>query len=319
MQDVLEILRENLKKNEQTTLDKILMLIENIIPPKSLKQLAEEYSIYAGLRYTPNTIRTTKSVLKILLEHFGEETLLRTLNSKKLETFLLNRFQQSKYGAALLYRTLRSIFEKAKSWGYIPKNPFVEIRLPKIPNHKVLSISETDFQKILCKEQSWLLQILYQIAFNTGMRLGELLNCKWHWINLDERIITVKNDNTFTTKSKCERSIPMTDSLYQLLVDFKYKSGNSKEEDYLFQKCKGIKLNNDFVSKKFKKCVHSAGVNPKYHFHLLRASFASSLVNAGLSIYSVKELLGHSSVTTTEKHYATMNLDFLRESMCNIK
>ena len=53
----------------------------------------------------------------------------------------------------------------------------------------------------------------------------------------------------------------------------------------------GIKLNENFVSKQFKKSVRAAELNDKIHFHSLRHSFASNLVQKGVSLYVVKELL----------------------------
>ena len=61
-----------------------------------------------------------------------------------------------------------------------------------------------------------------------------------------------------------------------------------------------MKLKEDFVSKTFKRHVRLSGLNPALHFHSLRHSFASWLVQDGVSIYAVKELLGHSDVKTTQ-------------------
>jgi site-specific recombinase XerD len=68
---------------------------------------------------------------------------------------------------------------------------------------------------------------------------------------------------------------------------------------YVFYRIKGIKLNEDFVSRYFKKVVRLVGLPDDIHFHTLRHSFASNLVQRGISIYSVKELLGHKSIVTT--------------------
>ena len=71
-----------------------------------------------------------------------------------------------------------------------------------------------------------------------------------------------------------------------------------------------IKFNNDYVTKKFKKAVREAELNDKIHFHTLRHSFASRLVQRGASIYVAKELLGHSDVKTTQiySHLEQSNL-----------
>ena len=78
----------------------------------------------------------------------------------------------------------------------------------------------------------------------------------------------------------------------------------------VFSKSGGIKFNNDYVTKNFKKAVRKAELNDKVHFHTLRHSFASRLVQRGASIYVVKELLGHTDVTTTQiySHLEQSNL-----------
>ena len=68
----------------------------------------------------------------------------------------------------------------------------------------------------------------------------------------------------------------------------------------MFTKCNSIKLNEDFISKQFKKSVRAAVLNDKIHFHSLRHSFASNLVQKGVSLYVVKELLGHEDIKTTQ-------------------
>ncbi|HZW40650.1 MAG TPA: tyrosine-type recombinase/integrase [Ignavibacteriaceae bacterium] len=83
-----------------------------------------------------------------------------------------------------------------------------------------------------------------------------------------------------------------------------------KNDDYIFSKLKDVKLNEDYVSKQFKKAIRAAQLNDKIHFHTLRHSFASNLVQAGVSLYVVKELLGHSEINTTSiySHLVADNL-----------
>lgn len=74
----------------------------------------------------------------------------------------------------------------------------------------------------------------------------------------------------------------------------------------------GIKQ--DWIVHNFKKYVLKANINPKLHFHSLRHTFASWLVQAGVSIYKVSKLLGHSDVKTTEI-YSHLRIEDLRNSV----
>ena len=82
------------------------------------------------------------------------------------------------------------------------------------------------------------------------------------------------------------------------------------KNNYVFVRVPGIKLNENFISKQFKKSVRAAGLDDKIHFHTLRHSFASMLVQRGVSLYVVKDLLGHEDLSTTQiySHLQKQNL-----------
>jgi integrase len=88
----------------------------------------------------------------------------------------------------------------------------------------------------------------------------------------------------------------------------------------VFGKVNGMAYTGDYFSKRFKRACMSAGISDSIHFHSLRHSFASNLAQKGVSLYVIKELLGHSSISTTEI-YAHLNVDTLREavSMLDVK
>ena len=127
--------------------------------------------------------------------------------------------------------------------------------------------------------------------------MGEIVNLKWCDVNLSTNLISIKNDKSFYTKSKKDRIVPINKKIRVML---EIKMNEQKNSKFVFSKSNGIKFNNDYVSKNFKDAVRISSVNEKVHFHTLRHSFASRLVQKGASIYIVKELLGHSDVTTTQ-------------------
>jgi site-specific recombinase XerD len=73
-------------------------------------------------------------------------------------------------------------------------------------------------------------------------------------------------------------------------------------------------IKQDFISKKFKKYVIKAGLNPKLNFYSLRHTFPSWLVQRGVSIYEVSKLLGHSDIKVTEI-YSHLRVEDLRNSV----
>jgi integrase/recombinase XerD len=118
------------------------------------------------------------------------------------------------------------------------------------------------------------------------------------------KLIQVKNkDGGFTTKSKRERTIPVSKPLKKILKNVK---SNGR---YVFSK-NGERFNPTYASRAFKKCVRTLDLNDKIHFHTLRHSFASNLAQRGVNLYVIQKLLGHSKITTTQiySHLRTEDL-----------
>lgn len=157
------------------------------------------------------------------------------------------------------------------------------------------------------------LKDIFTTAFYTGLRLGELINMRWSWIEFDENQITVKCSNEFITKSKKERIVPMCNKVKTLL---KYRSNNSKPlpNEVVFYRIRGRKLHQETISKQFKLAVRKSNLNEKIHFHSLRHSFASLLAQRGVSLYIIKELLGHEDLATTQI-YSHLQQQNLREAI----
>lgn len=82
----------------------------------------------------------------------------------------------------------------------------------------------------------------------------------------------------------------------------------------MFCKVSGERYTGDHISQSFKRACKAAGFDDAIHFHSLRHSFASNLVQKGVPLYTIKELLGHSSISTTEI-YSHLNLETLREAI----
>jgi integrase/recombinase XerD len=92
------------------------------------------------------------------------------------------------------------------------------------------------------------------------------------------------------------------------------KKSVSNPNGFVFAKPNGFAYHEDVPTKAFKRACRKVGVDEKIHFHSLRHSFASFLVQKKVALYDVQKLLGHSSITTTEI-YAHLNNDALKESV----
>ncbi|MCL5028619.1 MAG: tyrosine-type recombinase/integrase, partial [Bacteroidetes bacterium] len=118
-----------------------------------------------------------------------------------------------------------------------------------------------------------------------------------------------KCTDDFLTKSKKERIVPMCEKVKSVLVS-RFNLGIHQPNEVVFCRIEGRKLHQETISKQFKDVVRKSNLNEKIHFHSLRHSFASLLAQKGVSLYIIKELLGHEDLATTQvySHLQKQNL-----------
>ena len=274
-----------------------------------ISKFRDEYVEYVQDSKSKHYIRSIKLSFKKLIDYAGDISLLE-LDLKTLDKFISYTYAKAPRAAALYYRTLKAAFSKAVIWEYLSSNPLKKIKAPKNAKKLPIFINEGELLVIIGNTEEQYLKDIFLAAFHTGMRQAELLNMKWNWIDFKNEIITVTNSETFTTKSKRERIIPISSTLKKCLTKRRNVNINTSNHDFVFTKTPGVKINEDYVSKKFKKVVRDLNLNDEIHFHTLRHSFASMLVQKGVSLYVVKELLGHEDLTTTQiySHLQQQNL-----------
>ena len=275
----------------------------------TLSCFQDEYISYVSSSKSKSYIRSINLSFKQLIAYTGNIS-LKFLDIKTLDKFINSTYSHAPKAAALYYRTLKAAFTKAVIWEYIQDNPFKKIKVPKTLKTFPLFINPEEFQSIIDYTPQQYLKDLFTTAYYTGLREAEIANLKWSWIDLQNNTITVQCSEEFTTKSKKERIIPICQSLQKVLLNQFPKAIDAGKNNFVFTRVNRIKLNEYFISKQFKKSVRAAGLNDKIHFHTLRHSFASMLVQRGVSLYVVKELLGHEDLSTTQiySHLQSQNL-----------
>ena len=134
------------------------------------------------------------------------------------------------------------------------------------------------------------------LDLNTGMRRGEIFNLRRADIDLKQKNLTVRGAGA---KSGHTRIIPLNHEAFSLLSNW-LEERDGTDEDYVFASPKsGGRLTN--IKSAWLELMKLADIK-KFRFHDLRHTFASKLVMKGADLYSVKELLGHASIETTQKY-----------------
>jgi len=187
---------------------------------------------------------------------------------------------------------LKKMFNLAVDWGLAQSNPVTKVKLfSENDTQKERILAYDEEASLLAESPDYLTPILI-VALNTGMRRGEILNLRWDQVDLGQRQIAVKK-----TKSGKDRIIPINSQLLAVLSLLGPPRGKS---GLVFPNPATGKPYTD-VKKSFKLACKRAGIEG-FRFHDLRHTFASRLVEAGVDIVTVRDLLGHFSVRVTQRY-----------------
>jgi len=230
------------------------------------------------------------------------------------------------------FRCARRIFNVGKGWGYLRKNPFDGINLGRIKTQNWHYISPEQYKQIIQHTHSLKVKGLYATMYGCGLRFGEGANLlvsngnidfKNNQINIINRPAQ-KGIPPFYIKDYEARTIPAPKWVIDILKQLRDSSekGNpfiflSKDRFLTVQKIwqkyskegratewrNSLLLNN--YQRSFKKTYLRAGVKTQdwLMVHCLRKSYGTNLANLGTPAHTLKELMGHSSIITTQKYY----------------
>lgn len=296
-----------------SVLTNLKRLLQASPPLMSFSQFSQDFLAYAEGNYSPKTVTVYRGVLERLRAIVGDTPLV-SIAPQQIDFYKTARLQiVSPVSVNIELRTLRAAFNVALRWGLIERNPLAGIRLTVVPEQAPTFLSKTDFQKLISIIREDWLRKLVMLAVLTGMRRGELVNLRWQDVDLVRKLIHIQSNPTFRTKHGKLRTIPLSEVACHLLNGIRLCSTS----DYVFT-LNGRKLTEGWVSHKFKYWVYEAKLaNDKLHFHSLRHTFASWLVQEGVSLYEVQKLLGHSNISVTQV-YSHLQPEFLHATVNRI-
>lgn len=263
-----------------------------------LQEFMEEYLVYSSGIHSPKSYITNRTALREFLRKVGNRA-LNSIGTKEIEHFLsIKKQEASEWTSRKYYGSLAAAFEKAIHWEYIDANPFRKVKKPKPPETQPVYFLKEEIEILISniKENDFRDLILTDLL--TGLRLGELLSLRWMDVNFSTKTIQVRNSEIFTTKSRKNRIVPMSELLYRFFEKKKYFVRN--ESEFIFHDKRGRQLKESTISQKFKRYVRRANLNDKLHFHSLRHSFATHMIKNGVPLFAIQKLLGHASSKTTE-------------------
>lgn len=275
-----------------------------------LTEFYQQLEAYRISTHQPGTVGIYRKSWRFLVAIVGDMR-LSAISPLHFDRYKAHRLAEvSPVTVNVELRALKASLTHAVRWTVLPSNPFSRLSLANVPATSPVYFTREQVQVLLSTaKQKWLRDVIL-LAGATGMRRGEIVNLRWKQVDLGMGFIRIEGDENYRTKGGQMRVIPMCGVVKTLLTELSAQATN----EYVFGR-NGEMLIGHYVSRKFKKYLRSLGMNHRLHLHSLRHGFASWLALDGVSICHISKLLGHSSVGVTEKFYAHLQPEQLRESV----
>jgi integrase/recombinase XerC len=277
--------------------------------------LANTHSIHTRNAYQRDLVAFQHYLIDLGITHFqavDKKTILRYIE-------VLNRQQAGGLKNSTLSRkisSLRSFYRYLMSQGRVERNPVTGILLPSKEKHLPDFLLFEEVNRLLESfDLSNPIQLrnraLFELMYASGLRVSEAVNLSHSAINLPERTLR------FIGKGSKERMVPFYSEAAEILKRYLEESRPvllcGKAHDRVFINQKGEPLTPRGIEYLLDQCSKKAGLSRSIHPHMLRHSFATHLLDNGADLRLVQELLGHSSISTTQI-YTHVTLDRLRET-----
>lgn len=287
------------------------------------QELIDQFIIYLKLerglsQNTQEAYRRDLEKLNQFLNQTKVPVLFTNISLADLQAFLIVLYELglTEKSQARIISAVKSFYKYLNLEELILTNPAAELELPKLKRKLPDTLSILEIQEILdavdlSTELGHRNRAILELLYSCGLRVSELTDLKLSNLFLDLDFIKVIG------KGNKERLVPIGQvakkfiTLY--LTNFRKKTESNKEL-YVFLNRRAKKLSRVMIFYIVKENAALAGITKKVSPHTFRHSFATHLVEGGADLRAVQEMLGHSSITTTEI-YTHLDQDYLKSTI----
>jgi len=287
---------------------------------EEIKQLIDKFIYYerVGIGRSDHTIKSYTSDLYQFINYIKEYENIEKLDEidkKSFRSFMayLSRNGVSKRSINRKISAIRSFFSYLLRHKYVSKDYSVLISTPKFDKKipSIISNSELDMIRDVIDVKKFIGvrdRAIIELLYSSGIRATELLEIRENLIDFDERELRIIG------KGEKERITFFSNNAKEWMLHY-INERNLKyniEGQGLFINSRGQTLSDRSLRRIIKGYAKKAGIEKEISPHTFRHSFASYLLNKGIDIRYLQELLGHSSITTTQA-YTHVGKKFLKE------
>jgi integrase/recombinase XerC len=281
-------------------------------------------------RFSEATVRAYRSDLDRFLRFWESEfaneraakTALARMDTLTVRSYLaaLHRGKLARRSLARHLSTIRSFFRWACREGHLAKNPAKGLPSPRLPKTLPRAMTLPDTERLLSAQDESPFpdreRALFELLYATGLRVSETAGLDLEDVDLASRLVRVVG------KGRRERIVPFGEEAEEALRAYLPARAAARREgpsgeppgagEPLFVNTRGGRLTARSMARVLKRRLRAAGLPTELSPHALRHTFATHLLSAGADLRAIQELLGHASLSTTQK-YTHLDAARLRE------
>jgi len=269
-------------------------------------------------KYSQHTVTAYKNDITsfqgFCINEFGSEDIVN-VNYAQIRNWIVSLVNSGISNQSINRKvsSLKSFYKFLQKTKQLTSNPLIKHKALKVAKRVQVPFSEKEIESVINSNdeiidfESVRDKLIVELLYSTGMRRNELVNLKLSDIDKSNRVVKVLG------KRNKERYIPLLKSvLGSLTIYHEFRSEIKTDQSYLFITKNGKKIYDTLVYRIINNYFSSVSSKVKKSPHVLRHSFATHLLNEGADLNSVKELLGHSSLASTQV-YTHSSLGKLKE------
>lgn len=244
--------------------------------------------------YSPKTVKSYLYGLKEYFSFRGED--FETIDIENIKDFLL--FYEKKGSSA----QSRNGFLNAIKFYYrdiLKNNSKIDLKVAKRNKKLPVVLSRAEIEEMLAVTENRKHKLLLALSYGAGLRVSEAVNLKVRDVDFSEIIIHIKE-----AKGKKDRITVFPEKLKNDMINL---SAGKLGDSYFFESERGGKLTERTAQKVFENALKKSGTKKDATFHSLRHSFATHLLENGVDVRYVQELLGHQNIRTTQLYTEVTN------------
>jgi integrase/recombinase XerC len=290
----------------------------------SLLRAIEGFTAYVAdeRRFSPRTVEAYRRDLGRFAEFWestfanlpAAKTPLSKVDTLAVRSYLahLHRDRLANRSLARHLSTLRSFFRWACREGCLEKNPARGLPSPRVPKTLPRAMSLGDTERLLAADEDEAFvpereRALFELLYATGLRVSEAASLDLSDVDFSSRLVRV------TGKGSRERIVPFGEAAADALRAYipsrdalRHRADRLRDAaragEPLFVNFRGGRLTSRSMARLLKRRLRAAGLPEEISPHALRHTFATHLLQAGADLRAIQELLGHASLSTTQKY-----------------